>query len=56
MSTLLYGREVALACKEIFLADARNTVPVTLAEWERSYPGAWNRFFTELVRFFRPLL
>lgn len=56
MSTLLYGREPALACKEIFLADARDTAPVTLEEWERSYPSAWNRFFTGLVRFLRSLL
>lgn len=56
LSTLLYGREPALACKEIFLADTRDTVPVTLEEWERSYPGPWHRFFTWLVRFFRSLL
>ena len=56
LSTLLYGREAALTCKDIFLADAREAVPVMLEEWERSYPSPWTRFFTRVVRFFRSLL
>ena len=56
ISTLLYGREAARACQDIFLADAREAIPVTLEAWERSYPSLWTRIYTALVRFFRPLL